>query len=177
MSDYSPLCERCLKRMVDCDRFYREQVEQCADFTENETDFDDPTAATETITAIGGLLGTQATVQPTVQSEEQDIDVVEEQEQNISIDEPPYIDQPINTNDSKLAYILIAFGLFASIPGTLMAKYMGFGLITALWVAGLISLYRGISLLKSSRRVWITIIVIAILFASYLIGALCFPGI
>ena len=74
MTDYSPLCKRCLRRLVDCDRFYREDVEQCDDFTENDADFNDPAATTATYVAgEPAIHPTVSTAVPTVMPGEEPV--------------------------------------------------------------------------------------------------------
>lgn len=78
MSSHSELCERCLKRQVDCDRFYREQVEQCDRFVENNTDFEDSrNAAASVVPGEGVITSAIPTGGPSVSIDEQPEDSID----------------------------------------------------------------------------------------------------
>lgn len=64
----NPLCQICQRREVDCERFYRETVEQCADFL--EFDPNEPVLPTQVTPTEWVLSGTIPTASPTITDED-----------------------------------------------------------------------------------------------------------
>lgn len=89
MANYSPLCERCIKRLVDCERFYQEMVEQCEDYADD--DFDFSAKVVNASSSYDPFAPDIPTGNPKVNpNEEPEAEVGEKQEEQVEQEQPIY---------------------------------------------------------------------------------------
>ena len=98
MAKYSSLCERCLKRIVDCERFYQDKVEQCDEFIENDFDLSNQNA---TINTSFDVTSTHVTGLPNVLPDEQPVAELKEVQE-----EPENLDEEIRISKKFLGKML-----------------------------------------------------------------------
>ena len=176
MSSYSELCERCLKRQVDCDRFYRERIESCGDFCDNPIDFGNPMNATENIVLGDGLFGAIPTAAPTAcENDEEDRLDTDPGNNSLELSEATQkVEDNVITPSKKEAYGYLFFGvLFTLVALTLSvmdifingfitheASFMGIEFegafihgLNLVWIPAIVGLARGVYMLNQMKKV------------------------
>ena len=107
----NPLCHKCQRREVDCERFYREKVTQCDDFL--EFDPDEPVLPVQVEPHDWALGGNSPTAVPTITDE----DAVEQ-----IVDEPVHEEKAPSRRQVIIKWLLTSVLFFVVIVGTVIFK-------------------------------------------------------